>query len=335
MGKPNLEQSLGSFLERRSFAMSRQQPLVRSAFTLIELLVVIAIIAILIALLVPAVQKVREAAARTQCTNNIKQMSLALHSFESDYKALPPLANWAGGRFPGTYGTPHVFLLPYLEQGNLYKDMLQYPYTPNPAAYPGGLRYAWWSGANNDNPYSQTIATYFCPSDPTTLNGLNGPTGWGGTSYAANAQVFAHTDPATGQQLDWDRGASINKIRDGSSNTIGFAERYVDCWTSNTAPHGGGGSLWGVMWGPWWPVFMADATGGGMDYVGLGQYAMFQIQPSGSDTCDTYRAHSIHPGGIQVGLLDSSVRTVSVSVSPLTWWYACNPSDGQPMPPDW
>src|SRR5579859_589589 len=108
--------------------MSRRKSIVRSAFTLIELLVVIAIIAILIALLVPAVQKVREAAARTQFTNNIKQISLALHSFESDYKALPPLANWASGRFPGTYGTPHVFLLPYLEQGNLYKDMLQYPY---------------------------------------------------------------------------------------------------------------------------------------------------------------------------------------------------------------
>ena len=310
---------------------SQSGPRVHRGFTLIELLVVIAIIAILIALLVPAVQKVREAAARTQCTNNIKQITLALHSFEDAYRALPPLANWAGGRFPGVYGTPHVFILPFIEQTTLWNDMLQNPYP----GFSAGLRYAWWSGVNNDNPYAHTIATYICPSDPTPVNGMNVPTGWAGTSYAANAQVFAHTDANTGQMFDWDRGASIAKIRDGSSNTIAWAERYVDCYAGNTAPGGPGGSLWGVMWGPWWPIFMGDATGGGMNYVGLSQYAMFQVQPSGSADCDTYRAHSIHSGGIQVGLLDGSVRTVSTAVSPVTWWYACNPNDGQAMPPDW
>jgi prepilin-type N-terminal cleavage/methylation domain-containing protein len=303
---------------------------IRSGFTLIELLVVIAIIAILIALLVPAVQKVREAAARMQCTNNMKQMSLALHSFEEANRALPPLANWAGGRYPGTYGCPHVFILPYIEQQNLWNDMLQIPY----AGFPSGLRYAWWGGVNGDNPYTQKIPIYVCPSDPTTKDGLNTPTGWAGTSYAANAQVFATTDATTGQQADWDRGASIAKIRDGSSNTIAWAERYLDCYTGNPGP-ANGGSLWGVMWGPWWPIFMADATGGGMSYVGTGANAMFQIQPSGSSTCDTFRAHSIHSGGIQVGLFDGSVRSVSLGISPLTWWYACNPSDEQPMPADW
>src|SRR5712671_6625446 len=101
----------------------------RSAFTLIELLVVIAIIAILIALLVPAVQKVREAAARTQCTNNLKQIGLGCHNFESTFNRLPPL--YGGGptlqigtgaslRFNNIYGSTHVFLLPYIEQDNLY-----------------------------------------------------------------------------------------------------------------------------------------------------------------------------------------------------------------------
>src|SRR4051794_13103514 len=91
----------------------------RRAFTLIELLVVIAIIAVLIALLVPAVQKVREAAARAQCTNNVKQMALGVHNFHDSYKKLPPM--WGpGGQMPNTTGPLHFFLLPYIEQASLY-----------------------------------------------------------------------------------------------------------------------------------------------------------------------------------------------------------------------
>src|SRR5205085_2131711 len=108
----------------------------RRGFTLIELLVVIAIIAILIALLVPAVQKVREAAARTQCTNNLKQIGLGLHNFEGTFKRLPPLyggaKNLASVKFPSTWGSTHVFILPYIEQDNLYKLMSPAPPTVDP-----------------------------------------------------------------------------------------------------------------------------------------------------------------------------------------------------------
>src|ERR687895_783934 len=96
--------------------MTRQKLSPRSAFTLIELLVVIAIIAILIALLVPAVQKVREAAARTQCTNNLKQFGLALHSHHDSRKGFP------AGRDSRDFSA-HSYLLPYMEQDNIYRSI--------------------------------------------------------------------------------------------------------------------------------------------------------------------------------------------------------------------
>src|SRR4051812_32157127 len=104
------------------FPMFRQRPTARAGFTLIELLVVIAIIAILIALLVPAVQKVREAAARTQCSNNIKQLGIAFHAHHDVKKTFPKGVQWAGNSM---FGSPRmsflVYLYPYVEQDAVYK----------------------------------------------------------------------------------------------------------------------------------------------------------------------------------------------------------------------
>src|SRR5207253_2786415 len=135
-------------------------------FTLIELLVVIAIIAILIALLVPAVQKVREAAARTQCLNNLKQIGLATHSFNDTYKKLPPA--WSpdagGGTFgsnassfgpynnPSKTGTIFFFILPYIEQAPLYNI------SPN--------------AQTTATQYAAIVPIYICPSDPTVANNI-------------------------------------------------------------------------------------------------------------------------------------------------------------------
>lgn len=285
---------------------SRHSAVLRSAFTLIELLVVIAIIAILIGLLLPAVQKVRTAAARSQSTNNLKQIVLALHNYNDTYSVFPD-----GGldTVPGPTGVAsvHFFLLPYVEQQNLYNMAIQ-----------NGL-YSGLCGT--------PLKVFRSPLDPNSSTTYSsGGTTYAFSNYAWNEAVF--TNPC----ITWQPRLTLAAgFPDGTSNTVGFGEQYSQCggnnkgWAwyapnnENAASEFHPGTLCSVCPGP----------------INAGTTAIpIQNLPT-SGACNPRNLQAMSPGTVLVGVCDGSVRGVTTAISGTTWARALWPNDGLPLGSDW
>jgi prepilin-type N-terminal cleavage/methylation domain-containing protein/prepilin-type processing-associated H-X9-DG protein len=289
--------------------MIKQQ---RRAYTLIEVLVVLAIIGTLIALLLPAVQMVREAANRAACANNLHQLGLGTLLFHDTYGRLPPGGPcWLG---PNAWGTWGFHVLPFIEQQNLYNS-----------SRVGNV----YSMAQNQIG-THTIKLLCCPSDPSYGNGTvldEQGTAWGAASYAINTWLALQCD-ASGNYLGPDARARIPaSIPDGTSNTMLHCEKYANC-TNPANPNGGSAWLYdrtdAAAPALWSAVWVAD------------NQSMFQVRPTPFEgNCDPTLASTPHPGGMMIGLCDGSVRVVSAGVNPFTWWYLNTPAGGEVVPNDW
>jgi prepilin-type N-terminal cleavage/methylation domain-containing protein/prepilin-type processing-associated H-X9-DG protein len=317
-------------------------------FTLVELLVVIAIIGILIGLLLPAVQKIREAAARIQCSNNLKQIVLAIQNCADTHEGiLPPGLGLYPNRM-GSYrngeGGLFLHILPYIEQDNLYNATFDF-YDPitQPLNYDQRNDKSDWSAHSstytqwNGTLQNAKVKPYFCPSDPTADLGFS----WGGksmTSYAYNGMIF-------GVSYQWGWGMGTVRfpafIQDGSSNTVFITEKEVlSLGTTSWTPDDG------VNYWPDWGPVISSIEGG---FPTVGPAAMFTVRPliqctgDGSSNVTGLKgacargdaANSPHTGGINAALGDGSVKFVNGAVSATTWWAALTPNAGDLPGNDW
>jgi prepilin-type N-terminal cleavage/methylation domain-containing protein/prepilin-type processing-associated H-X9-DG protein len=323
----------------------------RIAFTLVELLVVIAIIAVLVALLLPAVQRVREAASRIKCTNNLKQLGLALHNYHGEYGCFPE----ARGVYPLSF-SPQAFLLPYLEQSNVY-DMIDFGANGATSDYKG----------DNAAAALIQIKNFICPSDiSSAVLGGNGATSgvvFGGNSYCScvgtgtsnpgqvpsnpSGAIVSGGSYVNGSYAYGDGvfllspGPTVNfiSITDGTSNTAAFSE--------STFGNGIAG-LSAMPSGPFDPTLLAiDISGSAMDpttcastttvtgqrgdrWINGGYlstaYNHWQLPNSSTPDClnsgnatGLKTARSRHTEGVNLLLCDGSVRFVRNSISMTTW----------------
>jgi prepilin-type N-terminal cleavage/methylation domain-containing protein len=306
----------------------RFRPYVRPAFTLVELLVVIAIIAVLVGLLLPAVQKVREAANRSQCQNNLKQLGLgALNCADTHGGELPPTY----GHYPSTSaGKPKVnamcFLLPFIEQQNLYNLIAT---AGNSGAWNGGSKVM--------------IKTFQCPSDLTIKAGAAlGTSPESFASYGVNGMVFGtvitvpNSSPPTVKKWSENGGTFIPRdIPDGQSNTIFFVEKLASCINNTT---GRCAKLFDC--GTHWAADGTQTDAPRIGYKGSATYSLSpniipQFNVNNNLNCFWYWPSSSHTGALIVGLGDGSVRNISQGISQVTFNIAMVPNDGLPLPSDW
>ncbi|MFI4848844.1 MAG: DUF1559 domain-containing protein [Gimesia chilikensis] len=292
----------------------------RKAFTLIELLVVIAIIAILIALLLPAVQQAREAARRSQCKNNMKQIGLSLHNYHEAHDVLPPgsVVYYNGSKYNGHGWTWHASILPYLDQAPLY-DQIQGPSSSGMGAESGGV----------NSPKQQLcgqarLSVFWCPSQPDVTKGAqkNGyaPSNYNGnmgtligssgdncySGYVDTPQEMAATGGCMGADGIFFISSAVGfrDIKDGLSNTIMVSE-VIDSG-GDADMLGGGGSD------------RKHCFSNGADSNPPTEMTEYLIAAENNDPINSYgeeAAGSYHTGGAHFVLCDGSVRFLSENIA--------------------
>jgi len=328
----------------------------QSGFTLIELLVVIAIIAVLIGLLVPAVQKVREAANRMSCTNNLKQLGIALHSYHDSRGAFPPGATTDSAPYGtgGGWGSSwKVFILPYIEQDNIYKAW----------QFTGNSGYTNATNMSTATPivHNKMIKTYRCPSSSmpdfyasSNNNGaiqmLTSYVGIGGSSTDTGAiNNASHGIIAAGGSLYANSSTRFADITDGTSNCMIVGEQSRHLLSSTNQPVTGSYSAITAQGPHGWTMGVSSTAVGTafnerhfncttvrfqINQVGLdgGSASGSATNGTSHNTGMNIPLSSSHSGGCNVVLGDASVRFVTDSTPLLTLQYLASRADGNVLP---
>lgn len=303
----------------------------RSGFTLIELLVVVAIIGTLVGLLLPAVQKVREAAARTQCSSNLKQIALASHSYADVHGVLPP---GQLGPYPDIgIGLPpfdaqfigvFVYLLPFIEQDNTYRLLMQdVPRDyPNPTTvYP-----PWWNYSSASSAAQSRVKSYLCPSDDPYSNTLMTDILTHTFRTAQGFELFVGGFGVTEGGSSLGRTSYVGVAGYGGQINNGSVDQYAGLFCNRSAVSlaqltAGDGASNTLMFGEWLDDFDSGPRRYAPAWIGTGSLPTAYGTASNADT-GVFEFNSKHTGTIQFSMGDGSVRGIRKGIAPGTSAYS-------------